>query len=296
MKVREVLSQGREALITAKIDDASLEAEVLLRYALGLKRVQLYLQLDRELSFEESENFWQLIRLRLSNEPTAYITGHREFYGLDFDVDGNVLIPRPESELLVETALGLTLEYPIHTIADVGTGSGALAISLAVTLPRVKIYATDISSSALGIAQSNCQKHGVLNRIWLLQGDLLEPLPEPVNLIVANLPYVREEALSQVNTRYFEPHLALDGGPDGLEMIRRLGTQVGTKLRLGGGLLLEIGLDQGEAVVVFFRHLFPSAEIKLIPDGCGIDRVMSLLLPSAISPAESGVSNAVMLS
>lgn len=272
-----MLRQGRETLTVNSIEDASLEAEVLLRHALSFDRVQLFLQPDRELSAEENENFRQSIRRRLNNEPTAYITGHREFYGRDFYVDSNVLIPRPETELLVETALGLAVNRPIHTMADIGTGSGAIAISLALSLPQTRIYATDISPAALGVAETNCRKHGVTNLVCLLQGDLLAPLPEPVDIIVANLPYVREEELPRVNTWHFEPPTALNGGGDGLEMIRRLGAQVDSKLRPGGALLLEIGLGQGEAMKAFFHQLFPSAEIKLIPDGNGIDRVVSLL-------------------
>ena len=277
MRVKEILSQGRETLTANRIEDAGLEAEVLLRHALSVNRVQLYLQQDRELSAEENENFRQSMRRRLNNEPTAYITGHREFYGRDIYVDDNVLIPRPETELLVETALGLAANRPIHTIADIGTGSGAIAISLALSLPQTRIYATDISPAALRVAQINSRKHGVTDVLRLLQGDLLDPLPEPADLIVANLPYVREEELSRVNTWHFEPSTALNGGYDGLDTIRRLGAQVDGKLRSGGGLLLEIGLAQGEAVTAFFRELFPSAEIKLIPDGNGIDRVVSLL-------------------
>ncbi len=296
MNVKEALGQARDVLVAKHIGDANLEAEVLLRHTLSLSRVQLYLQFDRELGARENEDFWQLVGRRLNHEPAAYIIGHREFYGLDFYVDGDVLIPRPESELLVETALELAQKRPIHTIADVGTGSGAIAISLAISLPqatcgenrwRAKIYATDISSSALRVAQINCQKHGVTARIFLLQGDLLEPLPKTVDLIVANLPYVREGELSQVSTRHFEPSLALNGGPDGLETIRRLGAQVSGKLRSGGGLLIEIGLGQGEIVTSFFRCLFPSAELKLFTDGNGIDRVMSLLLPSAVPANEA---------
>lgn len=272
-----MLSQGRETLTANRIEDAGLEAEVLLRHTLSFDRVQFYLQQDRELSAEENENFRQSLRRRLNNEPTAYITGHREFYGRDFYVDNNVLIPRPESELLVETALGLAANYPIHTIADIGTGSGAIAISLALSLPKTRIYAADISPAALRVAQINCRKHGVTDLVQLLQGDLLDPLPELVDIIVANLPYVREEELSGVNTWHFEPSTALNGGYDGLETIRRLGTQAASKLRPGGALLLEIGLGQGEAATAFFRHLFPAADIKLIPDGNGIDRVVSLL-------------------
>ena len=189
----------------------------------GIDRIQLYLDLDRELSPEKDEAFRQLLERRLSGEPAAYITGHREFYGLDFYVDPRVLIPRPESELLVEKALGLAQEHTLSTIADVGTGCGAIAISLALKLPQAKIYATDISAPALEVARFNCQKHGV-QKICLLQGDMLDPLPEPVDLIVANLPYVRESELAGVR---FEPRLALDGGSDGLGKIRRLCRQAG---------------------------------------------------------------------
>lgn len=272
-----MLRQGRETLTANSVEDAGLEAEVLLRHTLSFDRVQFYLQQDRELSAEENENFRQSLRRRLNNEPTAYITGHREFYGRDFYVDNNVLIPRPESELLVETALGLAANRPVHTIADIGTGSGAIAVSLALSLPQTRIYAVDISPAALKVAQINCRKHGVTDVVQLLQGDLLDPLPEPVDMILANLPYVREEELPQVNTWHFEPSTALNGGHDGLDTIRRLCTQAGSKLRPGGAVLLEIGLGQSEAATAFCHHLFPAAEIKLIPDGNGIDRVVRLL-------------------
>jgi release factor glutamine methyltransferase len=235
---------------------------------LKIDRVQLYLRLDYEMGSEQNEKYWGLIERRLNHEPTAYITGHREFYGLDFYVDRNVLIPRPESELLVEKALGLAQKQAVSAIAEVGTGCGAIAISLALNLPQAKIYATDISATALEVARLNCQKHGVAERICLL------------DLIVANLPYVSQSELSQVNTLNHEPSLALDGGPDGLEKIRRLGTEIGDKLRPGGHLLLEIGQGQKRAVTTFLRGLFPSAEIAVAPDLSGIDRVMCLSLSS----------------
>ena len=272
-----MLRQGREALTASRVEDAGLEAEVLLRHTLSFDRVQFYLQQDRELSAGENENFRQSLQRRLSNEPTAYITGHREFYGREFYVDSNVLIPRPETELLVETVLGLAANRPVHTIADIGTGSGAIAVSLALSLPGTIIYAADISSAALKVAQINCRKHGVVDVVQLLQGDLLDPLPEAVDIIAANLPYVREEDLPRVNTLPFEPSTALNGGHDGLDIIRRLCAQAGSKLRPGGALLLEIGVGQGEAATAFCRQLFPAAEIKLLPDGNGIARVVSLV-------------------
>ncbi len=278
MTIKQTLSRAREILVANSIEDSALESELLLRHALKMSRVQLYLGLDCELSPEEDENFWHLIKRRLNHEPTAYITGHREFYGLDFYVDPNVLIPRPESELLVEKTIEVAQNQAVSTIAEVGTGSGAIAISLALSLPQVKIYATDISAATLKVALFNCQKHGVVGRICLLEGDMLDPLPEPVDLIVANLPYVRESELPHINTLNFEPSLALNGGPDGLEKIRQLCPQTSAKLRPGGCLLLEIGQGQGEAVTSFLRHLFPLAEIELTPDLSGIERVVSLTL------------------
>lgn len=279
MTVKQALSHAREILTANNIEDPGMESELLLRHTLELDRVQLYLSLDQKLSPRQREAFLSLTRRRLSGEPTAYITGHREFYGLDFYVNSSVLIPRPESELLVEKALELARHQPVATIAEVGTGCGAIAISLALNLPQAKIYATDISAAALRIAMSNCQKHGVSSRISFLEGDLLDPLPEPVDLIVANLPYVRETDLPGVNTRNFEPPLALNGGLDGLEKIRQLCSRTGDRLLPGGNLLLEIGQGQRKAVTDLLSYLFPSAQIEVAPDLSGIDRVVNLTLP-----------------
>ena len=276
MTLRQALSRAKGILAANNIEDAHLECELLLRHALKISRVQLYLDLDHELSPEQEGTFWNLITRCLNGEPTAYITGHREFYGLDFYVDSRVLIPRPESELLVEKALSLAQNRTASTIAEIGTGCGAIAISLALNLPLAKIYATDISASALQVALLNCQKHEVADRICLLQGNLLQPLPEPVDLIIANLPYIRESELP--NSVNFEPLLALNGGSDGLEKIRQLRSQLGDKLHPKGCLLLEIGQGQRRAVTTLLRSLFPSAKIKVAPDLSGIDRVVSLTL------------------
>ncbi len=278
MNRKQALGLARGILAKNAIEDSPLEAELLLMHTLKISRVELYQELDQKLSLEEGEKFRSLVERRLNGEPTAYITGHREFYSLDFYVNPDVLIPRPESELLVEKALELAQNRPEPTIADIGTGCGALAISLALNLPQARLYATDVSSSALKVALSNCRKHGVENRIRLLEGDMLEPLPEPVDLIVANLPYVEESELTLVNTAGFEPLLALDGGSDGLEKIRQLRTLVTDKLRPGGSLLLEIGKGQSQAVTTLLRGLFPHAEIEVTPDLGGIDRVVSLTL------------------
>ncbi len=279
MTLKQALGHARKILVANNIKEAPLESELLLRHALKISRVQLYLDLDYELNSEQEETFWYLIERCLSHEPTAYIIGHREFYGLDFYVDPSVLIPRPESELLVEKALKLAQNQPVSTIAEVGTGCGAIAISLALNLPQAKIYATDTSAPALKVALFNCKKHGVVDRICLLSGDMLNPLPEPVDLIVANLPYVKQSELSPICSPNSEPLLALNGGSDGLEKIRQLCRQVSDKLRPEGCLLLEIGQGQERAVTTFLRNLFPSAKIEVAPDLSGIDRVISLTFP-----------------
>jgi len=276
--LKQALTRARGILTANNTEDAPLECELLLMHVLGISRVQLYIDLNRKLGSEQEENFWNLVKRRLSGEPTAYITGHREFYGLDFYVNSSVLIPRPESELLVEKSLNLTQNHAVSAIAEIGTGCGAIAISLALNLPQVKIYATDVSAPALRVALFNCKKHGVINRICLLQGNMLNPLPEPVDLIIANLPYVKESELSQMRLASFEPQLALNGGPDGLERIRQLCSQVSSKLRPEGCLLLEIGQRQRQAVITLLHSLFPLARVEVAPDLSGIDRVVSLVL------------------
>ena len=272
MTLKQALRRARGVLTQNNVEDAPLEGELLLRHTLKIDRVQLYLDLERELTPRQEQTFQLLLERRLQGEPTAYITGRREFYGLDFIVDPAVLIPRPESELLVETALGLAKNRPSAIIADIGTGSGAIAVSLALELPQARIYATDISAAALEVALENCLKHGVADRVRLLEGNLLEPLPEPVDIIVANLPYVSQ---SELNPQ-FEPPLALDGGTSGIKIIEQLCRQAGGKLKSGGWLLLEIGQGQREAVTAILHNIYPDGEIEVMPDLDGIDRVVSL--------------------
>jgi release factor glutamine methyltransferase len=278
MTVKEALRQATDLLASHDIEDARLESEILLRQVLQLSRVELYQELDHRLDSKQAKDFQQLVKRRLSGEPTAYITGHREFYGLDFQVNRDVLIPRPETELLVERARALAQDRPLAIIADIGTGCGAIAVSLAINLPQSRIYATDISAAALKVARAHCQRYGVSDRVTLFAGDLLAPLPEPVNLIVANLPYVSEAEVSQTKTSRFEPKTALNGGQDGLDKIRQLCYGLRTKLRAGGSLLLEIGEGQGRPLTAFLRELFPPAEIEITPDLSGIDRVLRVTL------------------
>jgi len=222
----------------------------------------------------------RLIQRRMSHEPTAYITGHKEFFSIDFEVSPGTLIPRPDTELLVERAIELAnTAFPQSClIADVGTGCGAIAIALALHLPQAKIYATEISAAALEVTESNCRKHKVGDRVSLLQGDLLEPLPEPVQLIVANLPYISELELAKLplEISMFEPQLALAGGTDGLRQIERLLSQARGKLLNGGAVLLEIGYDQGSAVKDLTQKYLPTAKVSVVTDLSGLDRVVTI--------------------
>ena len=279
MNVKEVLDDARKVLTDSNIEDAPLEAEVLLRDTLKKDRVGLYLALDDELSTEQQNAFRDRLARRLDDEPTAYIIGHREFYGRDFLVDASVLVPRPETELLVEKALEIVRKHRLSVIAEVGTGCGAVAISLALELPHVRVYATDISASALEVARANSRKHGVSDRVHLLNCDLRGALPEPVEMGVANLPYVRESDLPRSGPVSREPRLALDGGTDGLDKIRRLCSQAKAVPGSGGYLLLEVGEGQARAVSAFLHGLFPPAFIEVTPDLSGIDRVVSMMLP-----------------
>ena len=284
MTLKQALGRARAILTANNIENAPFECELLLRHALKISRVHLYQALDGKLSPEQEEAFWHLIDRRLTGEPSAYIVGYREFYGLDFYVDSNVLMPRPETELLVEKALSLAQRSTVSSIADIGTGCGAIAITLALNMPQTRIYATDISAPALDVALLNCQKYGIADRICFLHGDLLSPLPEPVDLIVANLPYIEEQKLLTKIPLDFEPRLALDGGIDGLEKIRQLCHQVTGKLRPEGSLLLEVGQGQATAVSTLLCALLPSAKIEVTADLSGIDRVVSLCTQPQLLP------------
>ena len=275
----EALKRARELLARHRIEEAELEAELLLRHTLKINRAQLLSEPDSELKSRHADTYKTFIKRRIKGEPSAYITGHREFFGLDFYVDKNVLIPRPETELLVEQAIIRAKNYRHPVIADVGTGSGAIAVSLARKLPDAEIYAVDISKAALKVAGRNCLTQGVRDRVKLLRSDLLEQISSQVDIIVANLPYVITDEVARVNTSGFEPSLALDGGADGLDVIKRLCLQAKVRLRPSGCLLLEIGLGQSQRTSDILQELYPVANIEIMSDLSGIARVICMTLP-----------------
>lgn len=272
MTLKEALSSARLTLTEGGIPDAALESELLLRHLLGLDRTSLFLKLENSLTPQQADAYTKLVKRRLNGEPSAYITGHREFYGLEFSVNHNVLIPRPETEHLVEKAINLAKSYAQPVIADIGTGSGAIAISLALNLPSATIYAIDASADALKVTKANCQRHDVSQKIKLLQGDLLSPLPKAVDIIAANLPYVPQQEAAQ--NRY-EPQKALDGGADGTDEIKRLCQQADRHLKDGGSLLLEIGQGQEKIITNFLKDLYPQAQVEVQSDLAGILRLIT---------------------
>jgi release factor glutamine methyltransferase len=279
VKLADALAAARRRLDAVGIEDADLEAEVLLRHVLGQQRPQLYAHLQDDLDDTHDAALQALVERRLAHEPTAYIVGHREFYGLELETTPVALIPRPETELLVEEALraaSASAEARPPLIVDVGCGCGAIAVALAHHLPEAVVYALDASAEALALAARNASKLRLSERIRFLQGDLLDPLPEPADVIVANLPYVKSSDWETLppEIREHEPQAALDGGPTGTEAVERLLRGAPRHLREGGALLAEIGWDEGEHVAEVARECFPGARVAVKKDLAGLDRLL----------------------
>lgn len=265
----------------------SLDAQVLLGQVTDANRAVTLAYPERALSAEQAARYAELIARRAAHEPVAYLTGHREFMGLDLLVDRRVLIPRPETELLVEAALADLAERLARTpqspplVADIGVGSGAIPIALAVGEPRLpRLYGADISPEALALARENATRLGVAARITFLEGDLLAPLPKPVDLLTANLPYVApDDPDVPRSVSAYEPALAVYGAGDGLDHIRRLLAQAPGSLRPGASLYLEFGYDQGAAIQRLALDAFPGANLRLGADYAGWDRYIAIRLP-----------------
>jgi release factor glutamine methyltransferase len=276
--LRQVIQQTHHSLEAAQIPDARLEAEVMVMNVLRMPRQDIFAHQEMEVGPQQEQALAQIMERRLKREPLAYILGYKEFYGINLLVNPNVLIPRPETESLVEHALFMALmgmETPELVIADVGTGTGAIAINLAIHLPAARIYAIDHADPVLDVASYNIRAHNVADRIILLKGDLLEPLPEPVDLIVANLPYIPTDRIPTLQPEIqWEPRESLDGGPEGLDHIRRLLRQASAdKLKKHGIILLELDPEQVPAVKELAQQLFPEAETSVEKDLAQRDRM-----------------------
>lgn len=257
---------------------AALDADVLLAHVCGITKESLYAHLDAPLSVAEAGRYGDLVERRAAAEPVAYLRGWKEFFGLRFAVDPRVLIPRPETEVLVEAALAFMRGAGRVRVADVGTGSGAIAVALAVSEPRARVIATDASASALDVARENVRAHGVEARVELRAGDLLDPVDVPVDVVTANLPYLRPEAVEHLSAErtslLFEPREAvLAPGADGLDVVRRCVAQLPAKLAPGGAAFFECDPPQASSIEAALRDRI-HATTRVLADLGGSPRVV----------------------
>ncbi len=277
--VSEALRQTSRRLAEAGSEAPRLEARVLVETTLGRSRVWLYQNLDAVVAEAALARLQRLVDARLRGEPLAYLVGSREFYGRDFAVDSRALVPRPETEALLEVALRFARQpdrAPARRIVDVGTGSGILAISLALELPAASVVAVDLSADALAVARANACRYDVAGRVSFVQADLLETLTGPFDLVVANLPYVPSGEIDRLQPEVRrEPRLALDGGPDGLDLYRRFFRRLPAVAGPATGVFVEIASDQGERVAALARAAQPAAEVAVLADLEGRDRVVA---------------------
>jgi release factor glutamine methyltransferase len=283
MNAGQALKYTSSYLSSYSVEDIHIEARTLLCHLLQISAAKLYAYPEHTLERRQIDNLEQLLKRRTSGEPLAYILGKREFFNLDFYVNRNVLIPRPETELLVNEAIKYCnvshdSKSPVIQIADIGTGSGAIAVSLAVHLDNIKIYAVDISAEALNIARYNASCHEAAHKIEFIQGNLIENISEPLDLLCANLPYVNNLDLKSLPASIinYEPSAALDGGMDGLEIIRRLLSTCLPKLKRQSCILLEIGYDQSSAIADMIKQLFGNARLTFHVDMNGHLRVAQI--------------------
>lgn len=268
--LRDVWLAAAAELESVGIDDARFEAEVLLRHATGLTRAQLYASLTDEVDPAAQGRFQNALAERTTRKPLAYITGTREFYRLEFQVTPDVLIPRPESELLVDAALDHMRQARIRSalVADVGAGSGAVGIALARHRRGVNLICSDVSREALRIARDNARRLLRRPNASFVQGDLLTPLPGPFHCVVANLPYIPEERLEELEPEVaeHEPRVALTPGTRGTELILRLITQLPSRLHPNGIAVLEVDPGQESAIADAAHQILPDADIAVLDD------------------------------
>lgn len=278
--VRDVVAWMTDDLRKRGVEGARLDAELIVAQALGIDRVKVIVGGDRLLEPGELELIRSLFRRRRTAEPVAYLRGYREFYGRNFRVDRRVLVPRPDTEILVQVALERLRGRDLGgRIVDLCTGSGCVAITLKLERPTIAVDATDLSEGAIAVARDNAQRLGAVWNVRFVTGDLFAPLGEPsprYDLIVANPPYIATDEIAtlQPDIRDHEPHLALDGGTDGLSIVRRIVDRAPDWLRPGGALAMEIGAGQAPAVEELLRAR-GFTDVKSTRDYGGHDRVVS---------------------
>jgi release factor glutamine methyltransferase len=268
------LARGR---LAATSEQPGLEASLLAGHVLGKPRTWVLAHPETPLRAEVSAQLERLLERLRSGTPLPYLTGCQEFYGLDFHVTPDVLIPRPETELLVEQALEWLKAHPAkRSGVDVGCGSGCIAVSLAHTVPELCLCAVDISWHALQVARANGSRLAPRNPIHWLRSDLLSACRGPFDLVCANLPYIPSSTVDEIEVARHEPRLALDGGTDGLDLIARLLGDALRWLAPGGLMLLEIEARQGQSALDLARRLLPAAKVSLWQDLAGLDRILRI--------------------
>jgi release factor glutamine methyltransferase len=280
MNIRDALAYGR-----GRLEDSSLsphlDARLLLQHVLQEGHTYLVAHDEQPLAPDQAERYRSLLDRAAQGEPIPYLTGQAPFYGRDYIANPAVLIPRSETELLVDAALAWAEGRGALDIVDVGTGSGCVAVTLALELPTARVAAVDISLEALSVARENAARHGVLSgeqAVHFYHGSLLEPVPVQPDLIVANLPYIAEGEWTMLDdgVKWYEPVVALKGGADGLDLVRQLLAQALTRLRQGGAIFLEIGWQQGTAARLLAQSFFPQALVNVQPDYAGLDRIVAI--------------------
>ncbi|MBI4524275.1 MAG: peptide chain release factor N(5)-glutamine methyltransferase [Deltaproteobacteria bacterium] len=281
--LRQALLNGAAFLNRAGVETARLDAEVLLGWCLGGGRERLYLNYESPLGGKTGELYEEALARRARREPLAYIVGRREFWSLNFIVSHNVLVPRPETELLVELAIQMAQQLSKKDsikIIDLGTGSGVIAVSLAKEIGHSEVWATDLSPEALGVARANAQHNGVEDKIHFLQGDLFDPVKNRssfFDMVVSNPPYVRRGEIEDLppEARDWEPRIALDGGVDGLDLYRRIIQEAPIYLGGGGFIGLEIGADMPQPISKLFESRDCYQRMSLHQDLSGRDRAVT---------------------
>ena len=276
-RAASLIAEAAETLRQAAVESPELDGEILLAAAAGIERSKL---LTGSFALDDAciGRFRQFVTRRAAREPLAYIVGHKEFYGLDFEVNRHVLIPRPETEFVVEAALKVVRGKSRARVLDLATGSGAIAIVIALSAPDVMVAATDISALALEIARRNTHRQGCANRIEFFTGDCFAALPcshRKFDLIISNPPYVRDDEIDglQPEVARYEPRIALRGGKDGLDFYRRIAAQVGSHLNAGGEVVLEVGAGQAADVVRILKAA-GCHTVETIRDFDGHERVV----------------------
>ena len=278
MQLKQALMSAVDRLESSDIGSPRMNAEVLLMFVLGINRAYLYAYPERELTAEEESRYDEVLAQRATGMPSQYITGHQEFWGLDFIVSPAVLIPRPETEHLVETVLEMARDVPHPKIVDVGTGSGCLGLALAHELKGATVYAVDVSAEALDFARANAARLQLEGRVKFAQSDILQALVDACDFdfVVSNPPYVGFDEADKVqkSVRDFEPRMAVFAGEQGLDVIGPLVEQAHRVLKSGGWLALEIGYSMRDAVLSLLSPTMWE-EIRVVPDLQGIPRVVA---------------------